>query len=513
MGRSNSGGAVAAPPPPKEAGRLVQKVLADSQIWRTPPKGWLDEEQVMEMLAVSMTVIAFYIREGFFEVSGYSNGAVNKRCIKENAVTLFMLLFPKGSHPIGEDSRMLMLAAIHWGYDRLANGKSCTADEAREYAEETLAIAKWVYAKGVNRRPKNKPDKDTGIYRWPSASDRELYRRELRETRRKEAADAEEARIAEETELTNKRIEASVDAVVRIRKTNPQMTAEQVEGMINTSDVDIRSVVRERVTAALAELLRPRTDAEIDAMLFTAVNPIGDRSEFVLYAMRSCARRAFMTDEAINPVLAETYAAAQLQASSWMHKYEVRVYNREDLVLATTSPNTPPEERTFAVYPTKPDYVAFIAWRHVKRELQQNSKMTREEISKFLDGINAERINKGRDALTPGIYDMVFAAIAKEGWKEVEEPLPPIPPSEYYIELDLVIERFGVDKDFLNQLASIGGDPHGPGGYARWRHDRSVQRARPRHPAASHASPRSRGDGRGDRGQDRGAASRRHVRR
>ena len=457
MGRHNSGGAVAAPPPPKEAGRLVQKAIADAQVWKTPPKGWLDEELVMEMLAVSMTVIAFYIREGFFEASGYSNGAVNKRCIKEDAVSLFMLLFPKGSHPIGEHSRMRMLAAIQYGKDCIARGKSFTADDAVAYAEETLAIAQWVYGMGVNRRPKNKPDADTGIYRWPSQADRELYGREQNEKRRKEAADAEEARIAEETELTNKRIEASVDAVVRIRKTNPQMTAEQVEGMINTSDVDIRSVVRERVTAALAELLRPRTDAEIDAMLFTAVNPIGDRSEFVLYAMRSCARRAFMTDEPINPVLAETYAAAQLQASSWMHKYEVRVYNREDLVLATTGPNTPPEERTFAVYPTKPDYVAFIAWRHVKRELQQNSAMTREEISKVLDGINAERISKSREALSPAIYDMVFAALTKEGWKEVEEPLPPIPPSEYFIELDLVVERFGVDKDFLNQLASIGG--------------------------------------------------------
>lgn len=455
-------GVLSAPPPPKEAVRLVAKAIG---LTKLPPRGWIDEDEAMAALSVSRDALTGLVREGFFEVSGYASERGNRRCVKRDIVDIFAKVFPNGSQPTGENGRMLIISALQFAKGRIARDEEFTALEAMRSAYETLDVAHWVYEKGVNRRAKGRPDKDTGIYRWPTVKEREEYaahmvvqkeiqaaERVLNEARELEyARQRDEAQIQEEQELHEPRIQESVNSIMLILGQKPDATQEVIDGMIAASDCMIREEVRNRVTARIAERNRVVTDAELDRQLFNISNPIGRRTPFIMHAIHTRARELIHHGEPVNLTACEVYAAARFQASNWLKNHSVREPMNADLLFGDL------------IYPTEEDYRAYIAWRRVKLALQEVPTFTRGDIDHVMEGLSNEQEARGFGAISHVSRSMVFRALVKDGWSETllaESAVTAAPVVEttptYYVDRAFARERFGLTNDLLDGLVTYG---------------------------------------------------------
>lgn len=464
---------MATPPPPKEAERLFKKAQEPKVPAAVrPPRGWVDEDEVISLLNSSREELTKLSQDGYFEVTGYATSRGNRRCFKKDGVELFAKVFPKGSQPTGEGSRMLILGALAFAKGRVASGEDYTAKEAMDAAYETVTIAKWVYDGGVNRRPKNKPDKDTGIYRWPTEEQRREYAAYVKNSAKEqakaeaeaktlqEALDAQRAKEAEEQELFERAVQAEVTEIISWLGETPSATDEEIETVISSSKPEIQDSVRTRIQAFVADARHELTEEEIDQKLFNVMNTKANRSPFVMHAIYACARTRNAAFLSYNLTTCEQYAAARFRVASWMRAHNVRQPTAVDVRFDPY------------IYPTHDDYVAFLAWLHVKRE----------DTTKTMDAANAiirEFASSRKDhELSETQIGMIHKALKDEGWKEpvtveapvvieepkIEEPTPVVEAkieepakTEYYIDADLAKSRFGVDRPTLDYLCEQGG--------------------------------------------------------
>lgn len=456
---------MATPPPPKEAERLFKKAQEPKVPAAVrPPRGWVDEDEVISLLNSSREELTKLSQDGYFEVTGYATSRGNRRCFKKDGVELFAKVFPKGSQPTGEGSRMLILGALAFAKGRVASGEDYTAKEAMDAAYETVTIAKWVYDGGVNRRPKNKPDKDTGIYRWPTEEQRREYAAYVKNSAKEqakaeaeaktlqEALDAQRAKEAEEQELFERAVQAEVTEIISWLGETPSATDEEIETVISSSKPEIQDSVRTRIQAFVADARHELTEEEIDQKLFNVMNTKANRSPFVMHAIYACARTRNAAFLSYNLTTCEQYAAARFRVASWMRAHNVRQPTAVDVRFDPY------------IYPTHDDYVAFLAWLHVKRE----------DTTKTMDAANAiirEFASSRKDhELSETQIGMIHKALKDEGWKEpvvietpvveqaitiVEEPKAvEVTHPEYYIDASLAKTRFNLSGDNLEVLVN-----------------------------------------------------------
>ena len=453
MALVREGGVLKAPPPPRDAARLV-KVASDAGAFKpVPPRGWIDEDEAIGLMQVSRTKLTQLISDGYFEASGYGTGNNNHRCLRAEAVKLFAKVFPNGSMPDGEHARMRALSALQFGRNQTVREVEWTASEAMDYADETLAVAQWVYAKGENRRPKGQFDKDLGIYRWPNELQREAYRKE-QATKRYEAelqaqkrAAAELERVTLEEEQRTVAVTNAIAGVMSLVHANPTLDDVTIDNVVNTYPADIRSRVQDGVIDALIELRRDRTDDEIDAMLFK-YEPKGMRTEFVLYAMREKARKQWSAHQPVNISQCEQYASVRLQCANWIKKF------------ALQDPNTAQVISDF-VYPTDMQVRAYSVWRMIKLRIHGKANTSAADIREMINETNVDRIESGFQPITEDEIQMVFKALTADGWsdtiaieeaKHVDDASP-----TYYIDRAMAMERFGITGQLLDMLQVMGG--------------------------------------------------------
>ena len=454
-----------APPPPKEATRLFRKAVEQATpVAARPPRGWMDEDEVISDLNTSREELTKLTQDGYFEVSGYATARGNRRCFKKDGVQLFAKIFPSGSQPTGEGSRMLILGALQFAKAKIATGEEFTAKEAMDAAHETVAIAKWVYDGGENRRPKNRPDKDTGIYRWPTEKQREDYAAYIKRSAAaqakaeaeakdlQEALDAKEAKEAEERELFDRAVQAEVTEITNWLGETPKATDEEIETVVSSAKPELQDAVRLRVQAFVAEARRELSEEEIDAKLFNVMNKKANRSPFVMRAIYSCVRTRNAAFLPYNLTICEQYAAARFRVASWMRAHSVRQPTAVDVRFYNY------------IYPTHDDYVAFLAWLSVKRE---DTSKTMEAANAIIRTFASAR---KEHELSEAQIGMIHKALKNEGWKTtvvapmvevaaiVEEASEPIDntPVQYHIDAGLAKVRFGVDDATLGLLAEDG---------------------------------------------------------